>query len=116
MLTWSVSGMAILLTGLFGAYSMFASSLWDDPMDPIAITTEAVAAKRWPVLRVLHEEGQGEWQFYDDAEPLQWLVAVLKQRLLVLDPSLESIKDLPVGWEAVRESPSAKWSRNNVAQ
>jgi hypothetical protein len=92
------------------------ASAWDDPLDPVGITTEAVAKQRKPVLRVLHEAGHGGWQFYDDVEPLSGPVVLPKLELLKLDPSLAAVKDLPVGWEATRQSPTSRWVRKKVAQ
>lgn len=92
-------------------------SSWDDPLDPVAITTEAVAKKRQPILRVLHTaECHGAWQFYDDVEPLKGPVILPKAELLLLDSSLSAIKDLPVGWEATRKSSSSSWVRKKASQ
>jgi hypothetical protein len=89
-------------------------SEWSHRLDPVAITTAAVAEKRHPALRVFHDEGPGGWQFYDDVEPLEAPVVVPKEELLALDPSLAEITDLPVGWEAVREDGSSPWVRAEV--
>jgi hypothetical protein len=106
-----------ILAALLGSYSAAAAPFgWDDPLDPVGTTTEAVASKRQPVLRVIHEDGHGGWQFYDDAEPLKGPVILPKAQLLTLDATLASIKELPVGWEAVRKSPKEKWLRAKVAQ
>ena len=84
---------------------------WDNQLDPIVITTEAVRDGRQPIARVLHEEGHGGWQMYDDAEPLGKPVVFPKVEILAIDPSLAEITDLPVGWQAVRESVSGPWVR-----
>ncbi len=59
---------------------MAGASGWDDPLHPVGMTTEAVANKRKPVLRVVHDEGHGGWQFYDDAEPLKGPVVTTEVR------------------------------------
>jgi hypothetical protein len=106
-----------LFAALLGGQAMAAnSSDWDNPLYPVAIATEAVTTKRQPILRVVHEEGHGGWQFYDDAEPLRRPLVVPKEELLALDPTVASVKDLPVGWEATRESPSSEWHRSRIAQ
>ena len=84
-------------------------SSWDNHLDPIVIVTEAVRQGRQPVARVLHEEGHGGWQMYDDVEPLGKPVVVPKDEILSLDPSLADIIDLPVGWQAMREGASSQW-------
>ena len=95
---------------------MASASGWDDPLHPVGITTEAVVSKRKPVLRVVHEEGHGGWQFYDDAEPLKGPLVLAKSELLKLDSSLAAIKDLPVGWEAIRKGPKSPWTRRKISQ
>ena len=103
------------LAALFGRLSIGRRSFdWDDPLDPVGTTTEAVSSGRQPVLRVLHEDGPGGWQFYDDAEPLQGPVILTKEQLLIIDPSLANVRDLPLGWEATRESSAATWVRAKV--
>lgn len=109
-----MNGKALLLVLLGGSSMAALSSGWDDLLDPVAIITEAVASKRQPILRVTHEEGHGGWQFYDDAEPLTVPVVMSKDQFLALDPSLASLKDLPVGWEAIRENRSGKWLRSRA--
>ena len=89
---------------------------WDDPLDPVGITSEAVAKKRQPILRVVHDAGHGGWQFYDDVEPLRGPVVLPKSEILKIDASLSVIKDLPVGWEATRASSKSPWVRVNIAQ
>jgi hypothetical protein len=89
-------------------------SSWSSPLDTAAITTPAIAERRQPVLRVVHDEGHGGWQFYDDVEPLTGPVVLPKAVFLDLDPSLTDITDLPVGWEAVRETQDGPWSRSAI--
>lgn len=102
---------------LLGLSTMKATAAgWDDPLDPVAIASQAVADKRQPVLRVVHEDGPGGWQFYDDTVPLEGPVALPKEDILSIDPSLAEIKDLPVGWEAIRAAPSGKWARTRIGQ
>ena len=55
---------------------------WSNVLDPAVITTKAVAAGRQPVLRVVHEEGHGGWQVYDDVEPLTAPVIMIAQQVL----------------------------------
>jgi hypothetical protein len=101
---------------LLGAAGMVSASAWDDPLDPIGITSEAVAKKRQPVLRVVHEEGHGGWQFYDDVEPLEGPVVLPKAEILKLDSSLSAVMDLPVGWEATRKDSKSPWVRRKAPQ
>jgi hypothetical protein len=107
----------IFLLLFLGSLGMNAAAAgWNDSSDPVAITTDAVANKRLPVLRVVHEAGPGGWQFYDDSEPLGEPVVLPKESILLLDPSLVEITDLPTGWEAVRSAPSGKWNRAKIQE
>ncbi|SKA98543.1 hypothetical protein SAMN02745166_02791 [Prosthecobacter debontii] len=90
------------------------NSDWFSPLDPAVITTEAVAQRRQPVTRIVHEDGHGGWQFYDDIEPLRGPVVLPKPDMLALDPSLALVTDLPVGWEATRETVSDPWVRSEL--
>lgn len=87
---------------------------WDDPLDPVVITTDGVASGRFPVLRVVHQAGQGGWQFYDDRDPVATAVAVPKTEILLRDPGLGTVTDLPGGWEAERDSIGAQWVRRRA--
>lgn len=89
---------------------------WDDTLDPVGITSEAVAMKRQPVRRVLHEGEHGGWHFYDGVEPLKGPVALPKPVILKLDLPLKAIKDLPVGWQAKRKDLTSPWVRAKVSQ
>lgn len=106
----------LALTLLLGATDMAYAATWDDPLNPIGITTEAVAQKRKPILRVAHDDGHGGWQFYDDAESLKGPVVLPKEDLLKLDSSLSAIKDLPVGWEAVRKDTKSPWVKGKATK
>jgi hypothetical protein len=98
--------MAAIATSLFAA--------WNDPLDPIVIATEAVASRQKPIARVLHEAGPGGWQLYD-ADPLKGKPIVMpKTEALKLDPSLKGVVNLPVGWEATRQSPKDLWTLRKV--
>ena len=97
----------------WGAIAMASTpDAWDDPMDPVVITTAAIADGQSHVLLVHHEAGHGGWQLYDGSDISGQKPAVLpKAEALKLDPSLRPITDLPVGWAAYRETPTAPWVR-----
>jgi hypothetical protein len=90
-----------------------AKNEWDDPLQPVGITTQAIESGRLPILRVVRDSVS--WQFYDDKEALGQPVVLPKIALLQLDPALSSLKDLEMGWEAVRQSPKHTWQRRRLA-
>jgi hypothetical protein len=88
---------------------------WDDPLDPVAVTVDEVANGVRPVLIVMHEEGHGGWQLLDGDDVSERAPRVMpKADVLAIDPSLAAVKDLPVGWQAVRASVNAPWNRSPI--
>ncbi len=85
---------------------------WDHPLDPVAITTTAIVKGRLPVRRVRHDDGHGGWQFYDNIKPLDKPIVIPKDALLEIDPTLAQITDLPLWWEAERNSLGGPWTRS----
>lgn len=71
--------------------------------------------KRSPVLLVLHAEG--DWQFLcggaHDDEEIPRVIGLV--HLVDEDPSLRSVLDLPVEWEAERVSLTGSWERRPIA-
>ncbi len=99
-----------------GAAAPPKHAAWDSPVDIAALTLPEVAARQKPVLFVIHDlgvgEGLGGWLFLDgpdmaDREP----IGIAKVELLKMDPTLAEITDLPVGWQASRESVGKPWIR-----
>ena len=104
----------LVLAMQLAMFPSIAVASWDDPLDPIVITTSAVASKQKPITRVVREVGPGGWQLYD-AGPLTGGPVVLpKTEALKLDPSLRSLINLPVGWEATRRDATSPWVRKKV--
>ena len=85
---------------------------WENPLDPVVITTEEIANGHSPILIVYHEEGHGGWQLYDGSDLFNKQPFVLpKDEALILDPTLKEVTDLPVGWKAIRKNKDSKWVR-----
>jgi len=93
---------------------------WDDPVDIAALTLPEVASGQKPVLIVVHDVGLGNglggWLFLDgpDMEGRS-PIGIAKLDLLKMDPTLAEITDLPVGWQAIRESPGRQWKRERFS-
>ena len=104
-----------LLAGCNSKVQELDQNSWGNTLDPIVITTEEIASGKLPVLIVYHEEGHGGWQLYDGSNVLDKKPFVLpKDEALILDPTLQEIIDLPVGWKAVRENIDSKWVREKL--
>jgi hypothetical protein len=86
---------------------------WDDKMDPAVITVEEILNRSRPVLLITHDEGLGGhgcWHMLDGRDVAQRkAVAVPKELVVKIDPSILDAIDIPVGWHAHRFSPSEAW-------
>ncbi len=92
----------------------FAGAPWpfaDDEFSD-ALTTVQVLDDEAPVLLVSHDAEDGMWQVLcgTSNEPEDGRLTCLGC-LFELDPTLAAIVDLPLGWEAYRESVGAPWQR-----
>jgi hypothetical protein len=78
------------------------------------VTSTYVTIDRMPVLYVTHEHDPEEgpiWQFHcgnNDYDPAVLQLVSLKE-LLALDPSIEQVAQLPVGFCARRPSAQQQW-------
>ena len=85
---------------------------WNSPLDPVVVTTELIASGKAHVLLVIHEEGHGGWQLHDGSDISGQKPLILpKVEALRLDPTLQEVTDLPVGWKAERPRKGATWVR-----
>jgi hypothetical protein len=83
-----------------------------DPPNTASITTVHVLERRRPILLVTHDADDGGWQFLcgttthpDDGRVIGLGTAVR------LDPTVEELADLPLGWRAWRKAVTEPWQR-----
>jgi len=84
---------------------------FQDADNTAAFTTTRVLRENYPVLIVSHDS-EGDWQFlcgttYETADLLVVCLGCAFDR----DRSVGELADLPVGWQAVRESKESPWER-----
>jgi len=73
------------------------------------ITTRRITSTNAPILYVFHDE-EGEWQFLDGEEnDATSAVVIGLYTLTQIDPSLLCLAELPMEWEAWRETKDATW-------
>ncbi len=84
---------------------------FEDPPNTAAVTMRQVVFESQPVLLVVRDAEAG-WQFLTGGpfDVTDGLLVALKN-VIEQDPSLTELADLPLGWEAVRESLGAAWHR-----
>lgn len=86
--------------------------LFNDPPN-VAVLTTVQVLQGGPILYVSHDKKDGVWQFHtglvgnglDESDAR----VVALQRILELDPSIEQLAELPLGWVATRENVSNGW-------
>ncbi|HWA44665.1 MAG TPA: hypothetical protein VHA10_15720 [Hypericibacter adhaerens] len=101
-----------LLSGLGGCTMSGenASDRWDSDLAPAVVTSADIALGREPILWVVHQPFPYGWTFYGASDSLgDRPVALSKEEALKLDPTLQSLTDLPVGFQAHRNSPAEPW-------
>jgi hypothetical protein len=85
---------------------------FDDPPNVAVITTRQVTERRAPILYVSHHADDGGWQFHTGAPPVEEDARVVALReIWRLDPSVGELADLPLGWQAWRDTVLGSWRR-----
>ena len=81
----------------------------DDPKTMV-ITTKRVINREVMVSIVFHDEEDGMWQFLDGIDTDENSAAVISlSEMVSIDPTVEQIADLPLGWVAWRSDLSSEW-------
>jgi hypothetical protein len=89
----------------------FADWKFPDPPHTGAYLSNAVHQGKEPITYVSHDADDGAWQFLGDSMSESGAALVCLHHPLDDDPSLAELADLPLGWCAERETPSAPWNR-----
>jgi hypothetical protein len=105
---------SVLLAGLLGGCAMSGEpgpDRWDSDLAPAILTTPDIAQDKVPVLWVVHQPYPYGWAFLPPSGDIGPRPAMIsKEEALRIDPSLEEIRRLPVGWQARRNSVQDKWT------
>ena len=86
----------------------------EPPNVAVIASRKIVNGKGW-IAHVAHDESDGGWQFHDN-EPLNedHAAVVSLEDIVLLDPSIVELSDLPLGWRAWRESHVSPWKRAEI--
>ena len=84
---------------------------FEEPTNGLAYTTRRVIKDEYPILFVSHDN-DGDWQFLcgttnDSADGCIICLGCIYQR----DKSLSLLADLPIGWQACRDTINHDWER-----
>src|SRR6266436_1510850 len=84
-----------------------------DPPNTAVFTSVRILDEGDWVHYVTHDEEDGAWQFHPSHGPSDMKeAAIVSLRSMVdLDPRIEELADLPLGWHAWRDSADAPWAR-----
>lgn len=80
----------------------------------VVYTSKSVVEDRAWIHFVSHDADDGAWQFHSivGAPKVEADVrAVLLSNIVAVDPTLNQLADLPLGWIAWRETPDGEWNR-----
>ena len=82
----------------------------DDEKNTAVLTLRSILQRKQPILYV--SLADGEWQFLGSGTPtMEDAKIVALETVFELDPTVAELSDLPVDWEAWRESPKEPWQR-----
>ncbi|UTC42914.1 hypothetical protein [Treponema sp. OMZ 857] len=85
--------------------------LFDDKKTTMVITTKRIINKLAPISIVTHDRDDGMWQFLDKGELTEEIAAIVSlEEIILLDESLMTLYDLPLGWIAEKHSDGS-WVR-----
>lgn len=84
---------------------------FSDPRDFACLSLKSILEDGLPILLVSHDS-DGTWQFLtgDDVKMPDARVVGLGE-VYDLDPTIAGVADLPIDWEAWRETVDAPWER-----
>jgi hypothetical protein len=82
-----------------------------DPRNVATITVRQIVQDGNPILRVSHDDDDGMWQFLEWGTPDEEDAMVVSlEEMTRIDPSILELAELPLGWRAIRRSPSDPWN------
>lgn len=95
-----------------GHTHQFASNDWPfaDASNTVAFTSARVLTDDRPMLLVSHDQ-DGDWQFLCGSEDSGECVIVCLGCAFERDRTVGLVADLPIGWQAWRDSVSDRWHR-----
>lgn len=85
---------------------------FDQPPNCAVFTLRSIVKGGAPVLHVTHDADDHGWQFLGIETPAESDAMIIGlAEMLAIDPSLEALANLPVGWHAWRKHVGDTWIR-----
>ena len=87
----------------------------DDAPNVAVITTRGIIDRTDWIAFVSLDEEDGGWQFVGSsgARTEEAMVVALRS-VFERDPSIVELANLPLGWQAERDSPDSPWQRSEI--
>lgn len=88
---------------------------FDQAQNVAAITSKFVLENNQPILRVVHYSDDHSWAFTCGTTNNTEDIRVIGMgEIVILDPTLIHIANLPPGWAASRENIDSQWERHEA--
>jgi len=91
--------------------------MFETPPNVAVFTTRSIVRGDAWIARVYHDADDGGWQFHDSTpgEPREEEAMIVALSGMVLrDGTLNELANLPEGWHAWRDGPTAPWQRGKT--
>jgi hypothetical protein len=99
---------------MFGRRGITSMKDWpfDQPANCAVITLRSIVFGGEPILSVSHDADDHGWQFlgWGDAQEADAAVVSLSE-IVLLDPTVREVADMPPGWRAWRRTVGEPWQR-----
>jgi hypothetical protein len=87
--------------------------LFEDPPNVAVLSLKQIVFEGQPILHVTHDSDDGSWQFLGAETPNERNAVIISLEEIVRhDSSIKELSDLPLGWEAWRDSKYSDWKRS----
>ena len=81
-----------------------------DEKNTMVITTKNIVNKEKSIMLVSHDEDDGMWEFLEGEEVKEEDAMIISLYEMVnIDPTVNQVADLPLGWIAYRDVEQDKW-------
>ncbi|MBT2563793.1 hypothetical protein J7E50_21460 [Pedobacter sp. ISL-68] len=78
-------------------------------LDTAVFTSKYVMTNSSPIVYIAHHE-DGAWEFWGDQTINESeIVVVSLQQIIKVDPTILEVSDLPIGFNAIRETKEKPW-------
>lgn len=91
--------------------------LFDDPENVAVFTSTQIINDGKPILRVLHDDEDGAWQFHSgNITTIKEAMVVALKEIYEINPSIAELAKMPTDYIAERENINSKWVINKIVK